>query len=484
MSYLINPILPVPGSFNPQRVASTLLWRASNELSQNCQVPTDLTVLTLLAGVSMVAQGRYDLKMPYDAIKPNTTNVLIIYGSGGGKSLIFDKVLHPIQEEQRKQRREWRKQLDAYQGELEEWRTEEKALTQSIYRKRTKGVTAERERQLLQELQQRRPELPREFRLLYDDTSPEALFSGLDKRIPSAALATDEAEIFFKGSMNRARSHINSLWSGGSIILTRATKEDIALDDARLMLLLMVQPGILHNYIEAQGQQARDSGMLARFLVCAPPSTRGQRLYSLQSSSTWDAWEQAETRLTALTRENLILTNAPDTPREVLEFTPEGAACWIQMANEIEQQMRPGGYFEACPDHGSKLAENVARVAALIHLFEDYEGDITQETVLMAMDICLYYSGHFMQVFMPPPQEEQDAQRLNEWFNELRQFNWRIIRYNDVRQRCPRPLRDKKRLKAALDVLLTHQQVAVFTLNRTRHIDIAPWLGPQNSSTY
>ncbi|NYS59686.1 YfjI family protein [Vreelandella salicampi] len=478
MSYPFHPILPAPGSFNAQRLAPTLLWRSCHELSQNCQVSMDLTVLTLLAGVSMVAQGRYDLKMPYGAVKPTTINILGVAGSGEGKSPLYDKVLNVILESQREQRREWRKRLDAYQGELEEWRTEEKVLTQAIYRKQTKGSKAESECQALRELHKRRPEQPREFRLLYEDTTPEALFSGLDRAIPSAALATDEAEVFFKGTMNRARSHLNSLWSGGSTVITRATKEDIVLDDVRLMLLLMVQPGILDKYMETQGQQARDSGMLARFLVCAPPSVRGQRFYSLHTPTEWDAWAEAETRLATLTKENMILVHAPDTPRAVLEFTPEGAACWVAVANEIERQMGPGGYFESCPDHGSKLAENVARVAALIHLFEGHEGGISPETVLIAMDISLYHSGHFQQVFLPPPQEEQDAHRLTEWFNELRQFNWRIMRYNDVRQRAPRTLRDKKRLKDALEVLIVQQQVIVFTHNRTRYIDLMPWLGP------
>lgn len=484
MSYPYNVIMPAPGSFNPQRLTTTLLWRSSNELSKNCQVSMNLSVLTLLAGVSIVAQGRYDLKMPYGAIKPTTINIIAVADSGEGKSPLYDKVLNVILEAQRQQRREWRRQLDNYHGELEEWRIDTKVLTQAIYREQTKGGTAERGRQALRELHKREPKPPREFRLVYEDTTPEALFSGLVRAIPSAALATDEAEIFFKGAMNRARSHLNSLWSGGSTVITRATKDDIVLDDARLMLLLMVQPGILQKYMEAQGQQARDSGMLARFLICAPQSIRGQRYYSMHTPTEWDDWKQAEARLATLTRENMILVHEPDKPRELLEFTPEGAACWVQVANEIERQMGPGGYFEACADHGSKLAENVARVAALIHLLESRDGGITSETVLMAMDISLYYSGHFMQVFMPPPQEEQDAQRLNEWLNELRQFNWRIIRYNDARQRCPRPLRDKKRLKAALEVLITQQQVAVFTHNRTRYIDITPWLGPPNPSMY
>lgn len=480
MSHPFHPVLPAPGQFDVQRLAPTLLWRASLDLQQDCQVSLDLTVLTLLAGVSMLAQGRYDVRMPYGAIKPTSINVLGVADSGEGKSTLYDKVLRPIQEEQRKQRSDWRKRQDAHQGEQEEWRTEEKVLTQAIYRKQTKGGTAERECQLLRELHQRRPNPPREFRLLYEDTTPEALFSGLEKAIPSAALATDEAEIFFRGAMNRARSHINRLWSSGSTVISRATKEDTVLDEARLMLMLMVQHGVLQHYMEAQGQQARDSGMLARFLVCAPQSVRGQRFYSLHSTPALEAWEQAEARLVELTRENLILVHAPETPRQVIEFTEQGAHYWVQVANEIERQMGPAGYFEACPDHGSKLAENIARVAALIHVFEDINGGISAEKVQMAADLCLYYSGSFQRVFMPPPQEEQDAFSLNEWFNELRQFNWRIMRHNDVRQRAPRSLRDKKRLKAALDVLIAQQQVMVFTHHRTRYIDLMPWLGPPN----
>ncbi|WP_346796063.1 hypothetical protein R5M92_11400 [Halomonas sp. Bachu 37] len=57
MSYPLHPILPAPGHFNAQRLAPTLLWRSSHELSQNCQVSIDLSVLTLLAGVSIVAKA-------------------------------------------------------------------------------------------------------------------------------------------------------------------------------------------------------------------------------------------------------------------------------------------------------------------------------------------------------------------------------------------------------------------------------------------
>lgn len=478
MSYPFQSKLPAPGqSISSESLSRTLFSRAGIELARECQVSVDLAIITLLGAISLAAQGRHDIKMPYGSRKPLAAFIMVVAGSGEGKTPLLDKALGIIRKLQREQRKAWRNRLYTYQGEIEEWNTEHKVLTQAIYRKQTKGGTAQAERQELREIHHRRPEPPREFRLLYEDTTPEALFMGLENATPSAALVTDEAEIFFKGPMNRARGHLNSLWSGGDTIITRATKDDIILDDPRLMLLLMVQPGVVARYMETQGQQARESGLLARFIVCNPLSVRGNRTHSPDAHPTSDDWEQAEARLEALVRENLILAHAPEEPREEVTFTAEGSHYWSQVANEIEMQMAPGGYFQDCPDHGSKLAENIARVAGLLHLFESYEGGIEPETVRMATDICLYYSGHFQQVFMPPPKEEQHAACLDAWFNELRQFNWRVIRYNEVRQRGPRALRNKQDLKEALDILIARQRVVVFTVGKTRMVDLMPWLG-------
>lgn len=93
-------------------------------------------------------------------------------------------------------------------------------------------------------------DMVRSFQLLYKDATPEGLFSSLLRSIPSAALATDEAEVFFKSAMSSARGHLNTLWDGRDTIVMRANKDDIILEDVRLMLLLMAQPTVVADYLE------------------------------------------------------------------------------------------------------------------------------------------------------------------------------------------------------------------------------------------
>lgn len=314
----------------------------------------------------------------------------------------------------------------------------------------------------------------REFQLLYKDTTPEGLFLTLSRSVPTAALATDEAEVFFKSSMSSARGHLNTLWDGRDTIVMRATKDNIVLEDVRLMLLLMTQPGVLSDYVAKQGQQARDSGLLARFIVCAPPSMRGSRMRELHCQQEWNIWSKADQRLRKLAHANRGLAYACSSERAILKFSENAALYWIDVVNEIEAQMGAFGRFEACPDHASKLAENIARVASLIHVFEGYDGDITTDTVKVATDLCCFYSGEFQRVFLPPPQDVQDALLLQSWFDGLRQFNKFSVRYNEVRQNGPVPLRDKKRLKDAIDVLVGCNNISIYTEGKTRYISLTP----------
>jgi hypothetical protein len=429
------------------------------QLSQNCQVQPDMTILTLLAGVSAVAQGRYDVFLPYGVTRPTSLATLIVAESGEGKSVVYEKVMNSIQAVQREQRR----------------RHDQSMAARRPPRKEAKGGKTLEERKGQEHCEECLEPL-REFQLLYKDTTPEGLFLSLSRAIPTAALTTDEAEVFFKSSMSSARGHINTLWDGRDTVVMRASKDNMVLEDVRLMLLLMSQPGVLKAYVTQQGQQARDSGMLARFIVCAPPSIRGQRVRYQHSQQNWDIWSEADDRLHQLARDNLILTSAPRTERTILTFSELAAAHWMDVANEIESQMAPSGRFQACPDHASKLAENIARVAALIHVFEGGEGAITTDTVMAATALCSHYSEYFQQVFLPPSQEVQDAQLLSAWFTVLRQYGEFSVRYNFVRQCGPAPLRYKRRLKDAIEVLLAWQQISVYTQGKTRYINLSPML--------
>lgn len=424
--------LPPPGSINSKALEHTLLWAASNELAHNSKVHPEVVALTLLGGISAVAQGRFDVQLPYGVVRPVSINVLIVVESGYGKSVIYEKVMLPIQRLQR----EVRKKLVLSSGEDDT------------------------------------VDMVRSFQLLYKDATPEGLFSSLLRSIPSAALATDEAEVFFKSAMSSARGHLNTLWDGRDTIVMRANKDDIILEDVRLMLLLMAQPTVVADYLEKKGTLARDSGMLARFIVCSPDKAVGVRIRTLGEQQVYRLWGEVERRIDMLARKNLALRKG-QMHRRIVEFEHEAASYWIDIVNEIELEMMPGGRFEHVKDHASKLAENIARTAALIQIFEMKDNKITVSTLIVAIELCCYYSMSFNKVFLPAPRFVQDAQVLYPWLLERLRGNQEGMSYNVVRQCGPSSLRDKLRLKEAVDFLVSNGSLLVYMRGKTKMINLS-----------
>jgi hypothetical protein len=471
-----RPVLPAPGESEFRLLEKTLFFNASLDLAQQHQVPEDMAALTLLGTLPIVCQGRYDLELPNGSLTPLSLNTLIVVDSGEGKTAIKKKTLAPIMRLQASRFRRHQEDLADHMLNHSAWELEKSTLKAALRKTELKGEPTHEAWRGYKAHLNNEPPHPREFRLLYKDTTPEGLFLGLRDILPTAGLITDEGDIFFRSSMNRAKGHLNSLWDGDDIIVTRASKEDIVIYGARFSIQIGIQPGVLTRHLKPED---RDSGWLARFLVCAPQPKRGSRHYTLNNAVSGSFWQEADQRLEDMAKDNLPLLEDKDLPRHILQFSRQAKNKWVQLANEIEKEMRPGHRFQACPDHASKLSNQIGRVAALLHLFEREEGDISERTLSMAVHLCSYYSTHFQQTLMPPPQEVQDAMLLQRWLNEQRQFGYQWVEYNRVRQRGPNPLRNKKRLQEAIDVLCFENLISLSMHNQTRVIYLNP---PQPSN--
>lgn len=473
--------LPEPGCGSFNLLDNTLFLEASLDLVEQYQVPLDMAALTLLGTIALMAQGRYDVELPHGSITPLSLFTMIVIDSGEGKTVIKKKVLAALARLQADHHKRYRHQLSEHRLQHTSWQIKEQSLKTQLKRSETRNEDTQEAWETFQAHQMEEPTAPREFRLLYQNTTPEALFLGLRDILPTAGLITDEGDTFFRSAMNRAKGHLNSLWDGDDIVVSRASKEDIVVYGARFSLQVGIQPGVLSRHLKPDD---RDSGWAARFLICAPTPKRGTRHYRLDNAVTGEYWQQADQRLEQMARENLALRDDPDMPRQVLRFSQKARQKWAQLANEIERAMGQGQRFEACPDHASKLTNNIGRVAALLHLFEQYEGEISERTLLMATHLCCYYSDHFVQVMMPPPQDVQDAMLLDNWFDELRRYGRAFIPYNHVRQSGPNSLRSKNRLKEAIDVLLFDNRIMVYSQGRTKMINLMPQQQPPVDGGY
>ena len=126
----------------------------------------------------------------------------------------------------------------------------------------------------------------------------------------------------------------------------------------------MVQPEVFKGYLQRKGDAAKGIGFFARCLICQPDSKQGSRIISspVISSEHLPVFHQ---RLMEIVKENISRYNQNN--RLCLRFSVEAESRWIEFYNKVESDMGLLGTLTDFKDYASKVAENTARVAALLH---------------------------------------------------------------------------------------------------------------------
>ena len=459
----------------PRVLQLPLAQAVVNEASHNTQAPIAIAFSSMLAATSMVSQGIYDVEIPTGQIAPTSLMLLTIANSGERKSTVENVFMRPIREFQQMKASESQQLMEEWRGKFDRWEARRKALMKSLSRiKKDEAENLNIESELI-ELDANKPVKPKTFKLLYEDVTSEALFKGLDQNFPSGCLISSDGGGVLNGRALNDLSKQNAVWSGDSVIIARASSEGIELIGARLTVSIMVQQRLFEEYMDKRGELSRSSGLWARFLVACPPTNQGDRLIDNLTQS-WQHRDRFSDRILSLLEKNTALMTDSASKREVLRFSPEAKSFWINIYNSIESGIKEGGYYSGASDHASKLAENMSRVAALFHILEGFEGDISADTLDAAQHICLWYSNEFLRLFKRPPQEESDADDLSAWLDGFRVNNSRYLHKNYIRQHCPNKLREKNRLNIALNILILRNQVKIFMDGRTMIVDLMPWI--------
>ena len=462
--------LPGRGDFFPHYMPLPLLSAAVDEAQNNIKAPRPLIFSTALAAIAVAVQGLFDVRKPNGQRVPLSLMLLTIANSGERKSTVENVFLGAIRTVQKQQNLIYQTALNEWKTELHIWETKKKAILKSIHKKAIQEEPSDDEDRRFKALESAKPTKPKQFKLLYEDATSEALFRGLHQDLPTAGLISSEGGGVLNGRALNDLSKQNALWSGDSITVDRVSIESYVLADARLTVSIMAQESAFQNYMEQRGEQSRGSGLWARFLVCQPWSTQGSRFIENGTVSS-DHCDKFAARLVELLQPNMALLKDPGREKGVIHFSPEASEQWLSIFNAIEVEIRPNGRFAGAGDHASKLADNIARVAALFHCFEGFEGDISLSTVNAAISLCFYYSDEFMKLFMPPPQEEVDANELYSWLQ--RAMTGRInIPKNHVRQSGPNKLRSNGRLDRALEVLRQQGRIYSFQQGKTECIGL------------
>ena len=481
---------PVPLVGQIERVAYPLdalpaaIRGAVEEVQQAVQAAAEMVAASALAVCSLATQSLADVSRNSALPGPCSLYFLTVAESGDRKSTVdrlMGRAVHAFQDERRDAARVT---LAGHTADLAAWEAKRDATTGKMQADAKGGKPIDGHRADLAQVEGEKPQSPRVPRLTYEDVTSEKLGKSLAMEWPSGGIFSSEGGAVLGGhsmgkdAIGRTLALLNKLWDGAPHIVDRATAPSFAVRGARMTISLQVQPHVLADFLDRDRGMSRGSGFLARFLVSQPMSLQGTRFYKEPGNMPeLDAFSRRIGELL-----NDIPTIDPDRGLVLptLDFTPEAKALWVETYNLIEGELTSGGNFASIRDAASKAADNVARLAAVLHVFEyGARGDISVQSVEAARRIVVWhaYSARALLAPLTLDKETANAATLDRWLiDRAKMEGTDEFPTRTLLNGGPAGTRKKGDLDAALEVLAAHGRVRVVQIGRRRSVKINPAL--------
>lgn len=425
------------------------------------KAPLPLVAYSALAALSLACQAHIDVKRADRLHGPSGLFSLIIADSGERKTTCDGFFTSPIRQYQAEQAEAMKPAIEGYQARIAAWQAERDGLLSAIKELSKKSKPTDKLRAELVELEHDKPEPPRIPRLLYADTTPEALAYGLAKQWPSAGIMSSEAGVVLgshgmgKDSIMKNLSMLNQLWDGNSLDIDRRTSESFTVRGARLTICLQIQEATLRAFFDKSGALARGTGFLARFLVAWPESTQGKRPFT-EAPADWPMLAEFHRRITAILNTQAPIDELGALSPGMLGLDSSAKAKWVEHHDLIEHDLRNGGELYDVRDVASKSADNAARLAALFQwLSSPGSHEISLPAIESASRLAAWHLSGARRFFgeLALPVELANAAKLDSWSLEYCQSErTHLVGKNTALQYSP--LRKKENLEAAIRELM------------------------------
>jgi hypothetical protein len=405
------PLLPA----FPVKAMPTVLAQMTSQVAASVRVPPDLPAVLGLMVIAAAGAGRVNVEIARELSVPVNLYGVVAMEPGSRKSAAFSKMVKPLEliEEARTQ--------DSLKL-IEHARDEREVIEESIRLKKqqiAKAETGQPRDNLLGELARLRdsvPDVPKLPRILVDDVTPEGLARLMGENRGRVALFSAEGGIFgtiggrySKGGGPNLDLVLKAI-DGERVAIDRASRESpIVLPRPLLTMGLAVQPHVLKSL--GHDHAFRGRGLLGRILWSLPEDLVGQRLFEDLP---------IDVHVRQAYHEMIASIMTLDDERELpLKLTPEALEVWRLYHDDIEVAQADGGRLRRIRDWASKLPSTVARIAGGLHLAQ-YGSDvhdrpITEETMLNAWAIGLYFVEHALAAFGEIDADEADDLGLRVW---------------------------------------------------------------------
>ncbi len=459
---------------------------AVEEVHAFTKAPVPMVASSALAALSLAAQAHADIQRAEKLTGPIGLFMLTIADSGERKSTCDGFFMQPIKEYEANQAEQAKPLLKDHWAALEAWEAKRGGIKDKIRSLAKTGKSTYEQESALRDLEHLKPEPPRVPRLVYADSTPEALKWELAKGWPSGGVVSSEAGLVFgshgmgQDSVMRNLATLNQLWDGADIVTDRRTSESFTVRGARLTFALQVQEPTLRSFFDRSGGLARGTGFLARFLVAWPESTQGYRPFT-EPPDTWPALARFNQRISSILDQPVPINEDGELSPPTLTLLPETKKAWVAFHDAIESELRTGGELYDVRDVASKTADNAVRIATLFQIFEHgFSSAIGPVAFEGASRIAAWHLHEARRFYgeLALPEEQANAERLEHWLLDYcRRARTNVVPRRDIQRNItPGCLRRKPALDAALLELEESDRVRLIQNGKRKEIHINPAL--------
>lgn len=392
-----EPYRPFPVHVLPEPVRSFVVCAA-----QSIGCDAAYVAMPLLAALASLIGNSRRIQLKVGWVEPPVLWMMLVGESGSQKTPAFRAAMRVIRDLQRDALRVHAEKQATYEREMQEY---EKALAAWKKSKEKSDPPT-------------KPKQPQPARFIVSDTTVEAIAVTLKANWRGLLLARDELGGWI-GSFDRYVSTKGtdatnwlSMFGAETLIVDRKTGPDpvLMVDNAAVCIAGGIQPGPLHR---ALGQQHRENGLLARFLLAWPPR-RAKRWSDCGIPPEQEAViGQLCDRLLELTPE--VYEDRIDPV--IVRLSPDAKRLWVQFYDEhAQQQVALTGDMAAM---WSKIEGYAARLALVFHCVRWAADDATladasvvDEVSLQAgIDLARWFGNEAKRVYALLGSSREDQQR-------------------------------------------------------------------------
>jgi hypothetical protein len=409
----------------PKDVAELL-----DEIVADVDATQELVFSMILATSAIAVQGVFNVQHPNADMKPIPASLFVIgiAGSAQRKSTVLECLTEEFENYQKSesksdirikvqeaQYRGWSKKYEKICTQIEENFDDPEKVTEFEGK--------------LEELETVKPERGKSGRnLINRDASLSALLQGTEMQSPntsSVLLETRDMLSLLRGWIGT----LNLLWDGATIKRDRTTMESVLQFDPRFSLTWVIQPKRWKQYLLENGEDFLESGLGGRVLAVTCPDRKptGEiRRHSIARNAR-DRHNARIRKLIVMFDENLKSGKV----NERAELTRSSGAneLFMNVRSWIDCNLDNYGYFKEIREFGGRCAENIMRVAGVLHVIAGCNGtEISEDVMRSAILVMRFLADQHLKMFgdLRKPVGELYAEKVE-------QFLWQCFNSGERR---------------------------------------------------